>query len=362
VILAAGSGTRFGRDKAVHSIRGKPIWRYSYETFLAHPRIARVVLVASEANRDAIAAEGVPVVLGGKTRAESSRIGVSQSFYEDIVLVHDAARPFVSADVIDRVLDGIERAGAAAPCLNVTDTIRHQLTGDTVDRDLLRAMQTPQGGLVSLMNALPAEEATDEMELFHRAGLPFELVSGEVDNFKVTHASDLRRVSAVLGPPETRTGLGYDIHACSDDPDRVLMLGGVAFPDHPALDGHSDADVICHAVCDAVMGAIALGDIGEHFPNTDPAWKGKSSLFFLEMAASLICQKGWRIVNIDVSVLAETPKIMKRASEMRSAMATALGTTPDRLSVKATTNEKLGAIGRSEGIAAFATATLAQID
>lgn len=318
--------------------------------------------MASEANLAAIAAEGVPVVAGGKSRAESSRFGVAQAVHEDVVLIHDAARPFVSPDVIDRVLDGIERTGAAAPCLAVTDTIRHRGTGDTVNRDELAAMQTPQGALSALLQKLPVEDATDEMELLQRVGIPFELVGGDADNFKVTHPSDLRRVSSVLGPAETRIGLGYDIHAFSDDPSRVLMLGGVEFPGHPALDGHSDADVICHAVCDAVMGAIALGDIGEHFPNTDPAWKGKSSLFFLEKAASLICQKGWRIVNIDVSVLAETPKIMKRAGEMRTAMATALGTTPDRLSVKATTNEKLGAIGRSEGIAAFATATLAQID
>jgi 2-C-methyl-D-erythritol 4-phosphate cytidylyltransferase/2-C-methyl-D-erythritol 2,4-cyclodiphosphate synthase len=184
------------------------------------------------------------------------------------------------------------------------------------------------------------------------------LVPGEPGNFKITTPEDFLRAQGALGMSETRSGFGYDIHPFSEDAERALWLGGVHFPGHPGLEGHSDADVLLHAVTDSLLGAAALGDIGQHFPNTDPQWRGKASSHFLRHAATLLQAEGWSVVNIDATVVAESPKVMKRASEIRMAIADAVGCDAARVSVKATTNERLGSIGRSEGIAAFATATI----
>jgi 2-C-methyl-D-erythritol 4-phosphate cytidylyltransferase/2-C-methyl-D-erythritol 2,4-cyclodiphosphate synthase len=224
-------------------------------------------------------------------------------------------------------------------------------------------MQTPQGGLRDVLaqaHLQASEEHTDELALVDAAGLPYEIVPGDPENFKITTPDDLKRAEAMLGPIETRTGLGYDIHAFSRDAGRRLMLGGVFFEEELALEGHSDADVILHAAVDALLGAAALGDIGQHFSNTDPQWKGEPSVTFLKHAGALLHAGGWRIVNLDVAVMAERPKIMPRALEMRQAIGAALDMDVDRVSIKATTNEGLGAIGRGEGIAAYATATIAR--
>jgi 2-C-methyl-D-erythritol 4-phosphate cytidylyltransferase/2-C-methyl-D-erythritol 2,4-cyclodiphosphate synthase len=222
-------------------------------------------------------------------------------------------------------------------------------------------MQTPQAARADLFRTAYAsidKDFTDDLDVLQNAGIPFTLVAGDPTNFKVTTPADWQRAASLLGPPETRTGIGYDVHPFSQDKSRTLYLGGVAFPDTPALDGHSDADVLLHAVTDALLGAASLGDIGQHFPNTDPEWKGKPSLHFLRHAKDLLKARSWRIVNIDITLIAEFPKVMKKADEIRTTISAALDLELHRVSVKATTNERLGSIGRGEGIAAFAVATI----
>lgn len=366
IILAAGRGERFGSDKTQALVGGKPVWRRSFEAFLGHPKVAAVGIVGSSGNLDALR-EGAPDALflceGGANRQESSHIGVAQVPHAfDIVLIHDAARPFIGAEAITRVIEAVERVGAAATAIPAVDTLRQRTASafELVDRTATVAMQTPQGALRELLltaHRTAAEVYTDEMELIAALGHPFEIVYGDPRAFKITNPDDLDRARGMLEGVETRTGLGYDIHSFSDDPSRKLWLGGLQF-EGPALDGHSDADVILHAVVDALLGSVALGDIGQHFPNSDPRWKGEPSSTFLRHAAGLLKAEGWEVVNIDISVLAEHPKVMPRAAEMRGAIAAEIGIEPSRVSLKATTNERLGAIGRGEGIAAFAIATV----
>lgn len=363
VILAAGSGTRFGGDKLLARLGGKPVWRWSFDTFLAHPRVASVGIVCSAENIEAIRAlapEAEFVVVGGETRQISSRIA-AENASSDIVLIQDAARPFVSPEVIDRVIDATLRAHAAAPAVKITDTLRQH--GALLDRDQIVGMQTPQGGFRDRLldaHARVTDHFTDELGLLQAIGVEPELVEGDPANFKITTPDDLAKARGIVGFVETRTGLGYDIHAFSSDPTRTMWLGGVSF-EGPALDGHSDADVVLHAVVDALLGAAGLGDIGQHFPNTDERWRGEPSTTFLRHAASLVAGEGWQVVNLDISLLAETPKVMPKALEIRTAIATVLEIEVGRVSVKATTNEKLGSIGRSEGIAAFAVATIREM-
>jgi 2-C-methyl-D-erythritol 4-phosphate cytidylyltransferase / 2-C-methyl-D-erythritol 2,4-cyclodiphosphate synthase len=361
-ILAAGQGTRFGADKTQLPLGGKPVWRWSFDVLAAHPRIDRVVLVCSEGNVEALRQAG-EAVLGGSTRQESSRHALEAARHADVLLVHDAARPFLTADLIDRVLDAVHEHGAAAAACSVTDTIKC-IEGNevrTLDRSNLVAMQTPQAAKTELLrkaHEAATEDLTDEMALIEAIGVHPRIVPGEPNNFKITSAEDYARARGLVELPEVRTGIGYDIHSFSDDPNRPLYLGGVHFVGHPALEGHSDADVLLHAVTDALLGAAALGDIGEHFPNTDPRWHNEPSLTFLRHAGGLLREAGWQVSNIDITVIAETPKVMKRAEEIREKIAGALDLQPERVAVKATTNERLGAIGRGEGIAAFAIATI----
>lgn len=362
VILAAGSGSRFGADKTTLSLGGKPLWRWSYDAYASHPRVEGVGILGSASNLEALktAREAAFVDLGGTTRTESSRKAVDLCS-ADVILIHDAARPFVSHKVIDRVLDALESAPAVAAAVPCTDTIRRVQAGstETPPRSELFAMQTPQGADRLLLKKAYSEctgEFTDEMAVLEAIGVQPVLVEGDPQNFKVTTPDDLSRAQAHLGFPEYRTGLGYDIHPVAMDV-RPMMLGGVRF-EGPGLEGHSDADVVLHAVTDALLGAASMGDIGEHFPNTDPRWRGAASIQFLEHAAKLLAEEGWTVVNLDVSIVAEFPKVMPKADAMRSAMAGAVGVEPGRVSIKATTNEKLGAIGRGEGVAAFAVATI----
>lgn len=355
VIVAAGSGSRFGADKTQIQLGGKPLWRWSYDLFRAHLSVCEIVLVGG-AHLDAETTR----VEGGATRQESVRRGLDAvSADAGIILVHDAARPFVSPEIIDAVIHGCREVGAAAPVLPVVDTLR-SLDGPTLDRSRLMAMQTPQGARADLMrraHALAAEEFTDEIAMLVAIGAPWRPVAGSPLNFKITVPEDLIRARAVLRH-ETRTGFGYDIHAFSTDPSRPLWLGGVLFPNEIGLEGHSDADALLHAITDALLGAGVLGDIGQHFPPSDPQWEGKSSLVFLEYAAKLLASDGWDIVHVDVTVIAERPNIMQRAAEIRARIAEVLSSGADRFSIKATTNEGLGALGRSEGIAAYAIATV----
>lgn len=369
LLLAAGRSVRFGEDKLARTLRGKPVWRWAYDALHRHPRIDAVGVVCAaeqEAAMRAAAGEAAFVVAGGASRLESARNGLRAAPPgHDRVIVHDAARPFVSAALIDRVLDGIEAFGASAPGIAVVDTVRERAADSirTLDRSQLVAMQTPQGARADwLARAYEAadESHTDEMAMLQAAGLEARIVDGDPLNFKLTTPEDWERARAHLGAGETRTGIGYDIHAFAGAGSGPLILGGEQFEGVPRLDGHSDADALLHAVCDALLGACALGDIGQHFPNTDPRWKGCDSSAFLAAAGRMLQERGWRIVNIDATVIAERPRVMERADSIRGRIAEVLGVSADRVSIKATTNERLGALGRAEGIAAFAIATVTQ--
>lgn len=371
IILAAGRGERFGSDKVVADLGGRSVWKWSFDTYRAHPDVDDIGIVASESNIESITAAAVGanfVVLGGDSRPESVRRGLAaipESF--DVVLIHDGARPFVSGDLITRTLRAIASTGAAAAAVPAVDTLRfcREEHSELLDRSKIVCMQTPQGGAREALIGAYSNGAgayTDDMAYLEAAGYRVKLVEGVTDNFKITTPEDLARARASIGVVETRSGLGYDVHAFSSDSSRPLWLGGILFEGCPGLEGHSDADVLIHAAVDALLGAAALGDIGQHFPPSDPKWKNEPSATFLTHAALLLKQAGWGIVNLDIAVIAERPRIMSRSGEMRGAMAGCLGIDLDRVSVKATTNEGLGSIGRGEGIAAFATATIKRLD
>ncbi len=364
IILAAGAGQRFGGNKMEVLLAGIPVWRRSFDAFLSHPLVDQAGLVVSADALERMrtdAPEASFVVAGGATRQESARAGVAAAA-AGLVLVHDGARPFVSADVITRVIAAAKESGAAYPAVPVTDTIRRvdAEADTTLDRDGLYSVQTPQAAdREDLLRAYAASSAgtTDDIGALMQIGIRADRVNGDRNNVKLTNADDLARI-----PMETRTGLGYDIHSFSADPDRKMMLGGVEFDDRPGLDGHSDADALIHAVVDALLGAVNLGDIGLHYPNTDPRWKDQPSVTFLKETAVRLKELGWEIVNIDSTVVAERPKVLPKRDEVCRTMAAAAGISPERVSLKATTNERLGAIGRSEGIAAFAVATVKRHD
>ena len=358
ILLAAGSSQRYGENKLDLPLGASTVWLKSFHALSSHPEIDAVGVVTSSESVERyrmLAPEAAWVIPGGSTRVESTQLGIQQlPDNAEIILIHDAARPWIDHETVSRVIAGIRKEGAAYAAVPVNDTIRngHEL----LDREQLLAAQTPQGAQrhwISPAYQNPPRDATDDVAILAAAGFRAVAVLGNPKNRKITNPGDLPQ------PMEIRTGLGYDVHAFSTDSNRPMWLGGIEYPDDkPGLDGHSDADALVHAVVDAVLGAIGLGDIGEHFPNTDPEWKDCPSLRFLEHAANLVKAQKFDIINVDASVLAERPKIMPRRREMEEAMALALGISSDRVSVKATTNERLGAIGRGEGIAAFAVATL----
>jgi 2-C-methyl-D-erythritol 4-phosphate cytidylyltransferase/2-C-methyl-D-erythritol 2,4-cyclodiphosphate synthase len=366
VLAAAGRSVRFGADKLQEIVEGREVWLASLEALRSHPEIGFVIIVAHEDRLAEIASAsgGAPVVAGGSTRAESVARGIAACPAEaQFILVHDAARPFVSPQVISRVIAAIRSEGAAFAAVPVTDSIK--MAGEDgiqpLERSRLWAAQTPQGGRADWMRLAclhPPGSATDEAEALHAAGFPCLPALGDPANRKITHPGDLPSQDTLM---ETRTGIGYDIHAFSADPDRPLWLGGIEFDDRPGLEGHSDADALLHAIADAVLGAAGLGDIGEHFKNTDPRWKDRRSRHFVEASVEMAAQAGWQLRFIDASVMAERPKISPRKLEMRLAIAEMAGLPIESISLKATTNEGLGAIGRGEGIAALAVATLARI-
>ena len=370
IILAAGSGQRFGSDKLAVLLKGKPVWWHSFVAFRDHPLISEVLVVCSDANlasvRQLVGNEG-EVLLGGDTRLASTISGLwkaSQIGCEGIMF-HDGARPFISSDVIDRVCQKIFEGKAVAAAIPVVDTVK-TVDGPEIDEHLDRshlvATQTPQGApteMFAFAITQGIEGVTDDVELLAKAGYRTHHVMGDPANFKITTPEDLSRARALLGA-ESRTGLGYDIHRFSTDSKRPCWLGGVLFPGEIGLEGHSDADVVLHAVVDALLGAISAGDIGQLFPNDDPANKNRASSDFLIEAAQRVHQAGWTVNHIDIAIQAEKPKIMPRSREIRERLAQLIGIEIERVSVKATTNEGLGAIGRSEGICAFATASVSR--
>lgn len=368
-VLAAGSGTRFGSDKALITIRGRPLWRWSYDRFAGHPQVDAVGIVCSSGNIDAIRRESQDacfVLEGGETRQQSSRIAVeNMPSGTEIAVIHDAARPFVSDRLISDVITAARKGGAAAPGVPISDTVRRVENGgsEIVDRSSLLAMQTPQAARHSLLlkaHRKADSERTEELALLEAIGVVPTVVPGEASNFKVTFEEDLKRISSVLGPVETRMGIGYDVHAFSKEQGRPLMLGGIRFEGERGLEGHSDADPLIHAIVDALLGAAGLGDIGRHFPNSDVTWKNEPSSTFLRFTAKSLEERGWSVANIDATVIAERPRIAERVLEMQAGIAACLGIESGRVSVKGTTNERLGAIGRGEGIAALAIATVRQ--
>ncbi len=382
VIVAAGRGERAGQadgPKQYRPIGGKAVLAHTIEVFRAHPHIAYIVVVIHpddhalfEAAAGALS-DGVMLTDGGRTRQQSVLYGLAalEAHQPGIVLIHDGVRPFVDAALIDRVIAATGEETAALPALPVSDTLKQADDGGyvaaTVPRERLHAAQTPQAFPFAKILAAHRRAAaanlpdfTDDAAIAEWAGLAVKLVPGSPDNTKLTWAKDIEMADRRLndGPrfPDVRTGNGYDVHAFEAG-DHVTLCG-VAIPFDRRLCGHSDADVGLHALTDALLATCGAGDIGTHFPPSDPQWKGAPSKLFVEHAVALLRERGGRIANADVTLICEAPKVGPHREAMTRAMAAMLGVAPTRVSIKATTNEKLGFIGRGEGIAAIATATV----
>ncbi|WP_126977292.1 bifunctional 2-C-methyl-D-erythritol 4-phosphate cytidylyltransferase/2-C-methyl-D-erythritol 2,4-cyclodiphosphate synthase [Frigidibacter oleivorans] len=376
IIVAAGRGTRAGGEipKQWQTLGDRPVLAHAVAAFAG--RVDRIVVVVhpDDMGRAALLLGGrVTLTTGGATRAASTRAALDLLDGAGVtrVLIHDGARPLVSPDLIGRVLAALDTCPGAAPALAVTDALwtgaGGRVTG-TRDRAGLWRAQTPQGfrfdAILAAHRDGPAE-AADDVELARAAGLDVAIVEGEEDNLKITWPGDLARAGAILArrltgrtAMDVRMGNGFDVHAfCEGD---HVMLCGVRVPHGRGLLGHSDADVGMHALTDAIYGALAEGDIGRHFPPSDPQWKGAASEIFLSHAARLARARGYAISSVDVTLICERPKVGPHAAAMQAELARIIGIAADRVSVKATTSERLGFTGREEGIAALATATLLQ--
>lgn len=375
LIVAAGSGQRFGGalPKQYQTLAGKPLLRHCLETFAAHPGITGIQVAINPDHRDLYdqAIQGLPHLLapipGGASRQDSVLNGLEHlaGRKPDLVLIHDAARPLIDAGIITRTIEALGKHRAVLVAVPVFDTIKREKNGhvgDTVDRrDLWRA-QTPQAfqfqDILAAHRRFAGRELTDDAALAEAAGIPVMFVQGSERNFKVTTQEDMERAERMIGGQlEFRTGNGFDVHKLIAG-DGVTLCG-VQVPCEFALEGHSDADVALHALTDAVLGAIGAKDIGAHFPPTDPKWRGAESWKFLDHAAKLVAQRGGRIAHCDITIICERPKVGPHRDAMVARVAEILRIAPDRVSVKATTTEKLGFTGRGEGIAAQATATVA---
>ena len=378
VLVAAGASTRMGFDKLSVDLGGETVLHRSIRAFAQCPQVDEIVLVAGK-NRAFVEAQAadckkpVQIVTGGATRAESAKNGVLAA-RGTLVAVHDAARPFVSAAVIEAVLDAAKQCGGAGPAVPVKDTIKQAVRGDgktvpagcrvenTPDRSTLYAVQTPQcfdrAQYLAALEELDAEKArlvTDDCSLFELTGRPVQLTQGDYANRKITTREDLPR-PAPKEETKMRIGHGYDVHRLVEG--RRLILGGVEIPFEKGLLGHSDADVLTHAVMDAVLGAAALGDIGQHFPDNDPAYAGADSLKLAQHVARILSEHGYGIGNIDATLLCQRPKLAPHIPAMRANLAEAFGLPVDAVSVKATTEEHLGFTGEGLGIAAHAVALI----
>jgi len=368
IIVAAGRGTRAGGPlpKQWQEIRGKTVCAYAIEAFTDSARIDDVVLVLHPDDLETDLWPRLPnvnAIVGGETRSASVRAGLAAAPDETTtVLIHDAARPLVSLALIDRVLDALEDAPAAAPAVPVTDTLWRGADGKvtgTQDRDGLFRAQTPQGfHLAPLLRAYEAHpEATDDVTVARAAGLDVRIVAGDPNNLKITGPDDFARAARLMEQQmDIRLGNGYDVHRFG--PGDHVWLCGVKVDHDRSLQGHSDADVGMHAVTDAIYGALGQGDIGQHFPPSDPQWKGAASHIFLEHAVTLARSEGFEISNVDCTLVCEYPKIGPHQPAMKAKMAEIMGMEGDRISVKATTSERLGFTGRGEGIASLATVAL----
>lgn len=364
IIVAAGRGSRMGGEvpKQWQSLAGKPALEHALAAFAG----MQVVLVIHPGDRARAEALGVPLVEGGATRDASVLAGLQalDGTGVEAVLIHDGARPLVSRSLIGRLVAALAHHDGAAPALPVTDALWRGAEGfvsGTVDRAGLWRAQTPQAfRLAPILAAHRAHPggAADDVEVALAAGLDVKIVEGEESNLKLTYPGDFARAEAIVRgrDMEVRLGNGYDVHAfCAGD---HVWLCGVRVPHDRGLLGHSDADVGMHALTDAIYGALAEGDIGRHFPPSDPQWKGTASHVFLAHAIGLAAKRGYRLGNCDVTLVCERPKIGPHAAAMQAELARIMGLDAERVSVKATTSERLGFTGREEGIAALATATL----
>ena len=385
IIAAGGRGQRFGAPvpkQLVAAIDGKSALERSVNLFLSHPQIDELVValpaefVGSPPPYLRAAPKPIRVVAGGARRQDSvaNAFGVINDAAE-IVVIHDAARPFASAALISRTIAAAAESGAALAAMPARDTVKRS-TGqstpfvtETIPRESVYLAQTPQVFTRRVLRDALAlgkngPDATDEAALAERAGHPVRLVEGESTNIKMTTPDDLAAMEAIAGqqqkPARTgRAGTGYDLHRLV--PGRPLVIGGTTIPSEVGALGHSDADVVCHAVTDAILGALALGDIGRHFPDNDPQWKDASSIDLLRRAVALVHGEGYQVGNVDVTVILERPKIKDYIDAMRQSVAAALGIAVEQVSIKGKTNEGVDAVGRGEAIAAHAVALLRRI-
>ena len=373
LIVSAGRGHRFGggTPKQFLPLGPKSVLARSIEAFLGHPSVTRVRAVIHPDDVELYEAalnrtDVPPPIFGGPERQDSVRLGL-QGLVEarpDVVLIHDAVRPLVSAGLIDRVVAAVGPGVAALPALPVTDTLKRAVDGtvaETVDRSALWRAQTPQGfvfrEILSAHEAAAGNALTDDAAVAEAAGLRVEMVEGAEENLKITTQEDLERVRNMIGAaPATRVGTGYDVHRFTHG-DRVILCG-VEIPHSAALEGHSDADAGLHALTDALLGAAGLGDIGTFFPPSDERWRDAPSHIFLSHAAEMIAERGGSVVNADITIICENPKIGPYREQMRARVAEILNVDESAVNIKGTTTERLGFTGREEGIAAQAVATI----
>ena len=373
IIAAGGRGERFGagQPKQLLSIGGQTILERSVNAFLTHDAVNDLVVALPKELADAPPAylintsKPLRVVAGGARRQDS----VAAAFRAvsdrcDVVVIHDAARPFASVDLIARTIAAAAESGAALAAVEARDTVkqvRDHIVSATLDRRTIFLAQTPQAFRRDVLRDALAitSDATDEAALAEQAGHPVRIVDGEASNIKITTRDDLAIAEAInrsgAKPGRTgRAGLGYDLHRLVEG--RPLILGGVTIPFERGLAGHSDADAVCHAITDAILGAAGAGDIGRHFPDTDPRWKGASSIDLLRRAVEIVHEQGLAVGNVDAIVILERPKLAPHVDAMRARLADVLGVTIDRVSIKGKTNEGVGELGRGEAIAVHAIA------
>lgn len=382
IVVAAGRGERASASredapKQYRSVAGTPVLARTIASFLDHPGVAWVLPVihpdhaARYAGLDLHHPRLLTPVHGADTRQGSVLAGLEalSPHAPDLVLIQDAARPLVDAATIAGVVTALDTASAALPVVPVTDTIKRSFDGATVsgteDRRQLYAAQTPQGFRFAEIlaahrrAATEPTEFTDDAAIAEWAGHTVQLTTGHIHNLKITHPEDFRRAERLLGEEtrmETRTGTGFDVHPF--EPGDAVWLGGIRIPHDMKLKGHSDADVALHALTDAILGAIGEGDIGQHFPPSDERWRGAASSIFVEHAAGLVRQRGGRIVNLDITIVCEAPRIGPHVAAMKAAIAAAAGISSSRVAIKATTSEELGFVGRREGVVAMASASV----
>lgn len=377
IIAAGGRGVRFGSDqpKQLLALAGKPVLQHSVEAFLHSAHIAELIvalpddLAATPPDYLRGSSKPLHVVAGGARRQDSVANAFARvSRDADLVIIHDAARPLVTEAVIARTIAAAASSGAAIAAVRAHDTVKRagadRVIVDTLPREEIFLAQTPQAFRVGVLrDALAmAGDATDEAALAERAGHQVRVVDGDPRNLKVTTPEDLAIAERLLGGgavPALRIGNGYDLHRLATG--RPLVLGGVTIPFEKGLQGHSDADAVSHAITDAILGAAGAGDIGRHFPDTDPAWKDANSIELLRRAGEIVRAAGYGIVNIDVTVIAQQPKLSPHAAAMQENLARALGVVAGQVSVKGKTNEGVDSMGAGESIAVHAVALLARV-